>query len=178
MFLPRAQALDDNRVAELVLAFRAGEFGLNILKKPSLLEVDMQPKLDAQGARLLCDGKHTVAALKQLGAELLADEALAQTWSHALVAAITRGVPVSVVEFRDDDPDVVLAYNVAAHDVDSNRYKPTSLKDLADVAKRFKARTPGGDWAKVTHALETLYGRSKRSSAAQILPSIAAFLSR
>ena len=39
------------------------------------------------------------------------------------------GVSVSVVEFATDDPDIVLAYNVLAHDVGSNRYKPTSLKD-------------------------------------------------
>ena len=36
---------------------------------------------------------------------------------------------MSVVEFATDDPDIVLAYNVLAHDVGSNRYKPTSLKD-------------------------------------------------
>ena len=58
------QALDPTRVWQLTEAFRAGDFGVNILKKPSLLEFDQQPKLDAQGARLLCDGKHTVAALK------------------------------------------------------------------------------------------------------------------
>ena len=39
------------------------------------------------------------------------------------------GVSVSVVEFAADDPDLVLAYNVVAHDEASNRYKPTSLKD-------------------------------------------------
>ena len=36
---------------------------------------------------------------------------------------------MSVVEFATDDPDLVLAYNVWAHDEASNRYKPTSLKD-------------------------------------------------
>ena len=36
---------------------------------------------------------------------------------------------MSVVQFLEDDPDVVLAYNVWAHDEASNKYKPTSLKD-------------------------------------------------
>jgi len=58
------QALDPDRVAELAATFRAGEFGMNILKRPALLEHDGQPKRDALGARLLSDGKHTVAALQ------------------------------------------------------------------------------------------------------------------
>ena len=34
------QALDPTRVAQLVESFRAGDFGMNVLKKPSLLSVD------------------------------------------------------------------------------------------------------------------------------------------
>ena len=107
---------------------------------------------------------------------------------------------MSVVEFTTDDPDLVHAYNVAAHDEASNRYKPTSLKDslseidwglfglflqawrgnayftelaervergnyedFVDVARRYKARTPGGEWPKVQTALVALYGPSKRT---------------
>lgn len=107
---------------------------------------------------------------------------------------------MSVVEFTTDDPDLVLAYNVVAHDEASNRYKPTSLKDslseidwglfglflqawrgnayftelaervergnyedFVDVARRYKARTPGGEWPKVQTALAALYGPSKRT---------------
>jgi hypothetical protein len=110
--------------------------------------------------------------MKELRAELEADDSLAETWTIALVAAITKGIEVSVEEFPEDDPDLVLAYNVQAHDEDSNKYKPTSLKDLVAVAKRYKARTPGGDWAKVSKALEALYGSRKRSSTAQLSQSL------
>jgi hypothetical protein len=164
MFWPWVQALDHNRVAQLAESFRAGDYGVNIMKKPSLLEFGRQPKIDAQGARLLCDGKHTIAALKELGAELAANDSLAETWTNALVAAIRTGVPVMVVEFADDDPDVVLAFNSLAHDLDSNRYKATSLKDLVDVAKRYKARTPSGEWTRVQKVLVALYGENKRSA--------------
>jgi len=37
---PCVQALDPTRVAQLVESFRAGDFGMNVLKKPSLLSVD------------------------------------------------------------------------------------------------------------------------------------------
>ena len=109
MFWPWGQALDPIRVAKLVELFRGGEFGMNILKKPSLLEFAKQPKRDAQGARLLCDGKHVIAALQQLRAEFKENKSLgwdeAETWDEALVdAAIPTGsgwwwVRVSVVEF-------------------------------------------------------------------------------
>jgi hypothetical protein len=164
MFWPWVQAIDNNRVAQLAESFRSGDYGVNIMKKPSLLEFDGQPKIDAQGARLLCDGKHTIAALKELGAELAANEALAETWTNALVAAIRTGASVIVVEFEDDDPDVVLAFNSLAHDLDSNKYKATSLKDLVDVAKRYKARTPSGEWCRVQKVLMSLYGENKRSA--------------
>ena len=111
---------------------------------------------------------------------------------------------MSIVEFDTDDPDLVQAYNVAAHDEASNRYKPTSLKDslsevdwglfglflqawrgnayftelaervaervercnyedFVDVARRYRARTPGGEWLKVQTELVALYGQSKRT---------------
>ena len=118
----------------------------------------------------MCDGERSVAARRELAGAFGADSSLAQTWSHALVAALTEGVSVSVVQFPEDDPDLVLAYNATAHDVDSNRFQPTSLKDLVDVARRYQARTPGGDWRKVQNALEALYGRSKRPPTPLIPP--------
>jgi hypothetical protein len=112
-----------------------------------------------------------MARMKELQNEFAKNDSLAETWTDALVAAITTGVHVSVVAFAEDDPDVAIAFNVLAHDVDSNRYKSTSLKNMVDVARRYKARTPGGDWPRVSKALETLYGQNKRSSAAQMSQS-------
>ena len=169
MFWPWGQALDPIRVAKLVELFRRGEFAMNILRKPGLLEFAKQPKRDGHGAWLICDGKHAIAALQQLRAEFEENKSQAETWDEALVDAITKGVRVSVVEFAEDDPDLVQAFNVAAHDADSNTYKHTSLKDLVGVAMRYKARTPGGDWQKVKNTLDTLYGPGKRTSTAQML---------
>lgn len=44
-----------------------------------------------------------------------------------------------------------------------NRWKPTSLLQLVEVVKRFKARTPGGEHKKVKDALIHLYGPGKRT---------------
>ena len=39
---PCVQALEPTRVAQLVDSFRGGDFGVNVLKKPSLLAFDRQ----------------------------------------------------------------------------------------------------------------------------------------
>jgi len=155
--------LGDQRVQELKETFLAGYYGLNILKKPSLLYTDGSPKCGTDGNRLLCDGKHTIYALQEVK-KMYDDESVRDTyeWSDALIKVFTDGVSVSIVEFPEDDPDLVVAYNVAAHDVDSNKYKCTSLLDLVAVANRYKERTPGGDWAKVQHTLEEVYGKGRR----------------
>jgi hypothetical protein len=53
-------------VQELKETFLAGDYGLNILKKPSLLYADGSPKCGTDGNRLLCDGKHTIYALQEV----------------------------------------------------------------------------------------------------------------
>jgi len=87
------------------------------------------------------------------------------TWSGlraSLIDAFEKGVPVQVVEFPEDSPDLVMAYNVSAHDVDSNSYKSTSLREMVIVANKWQTKTPGGDWAKVQSQLEAIYGSKKR----------------
>lgn len=143
--------LDTSRVQELRASFLAGDYGKNILKKPSLLNFAGRQKLGTDGNWLLCDGKHTIAALKGLAEEhrlvlatmktRAADAALeapalealapeaqpdatgakpdalgAHPWSDELVSVINDGIDVCVVEFDEDDPDLVLAYNAQAHD--------------------------------------------------------------
>ena len=58
--------LTPERVEELKEIFMRGEYDKNVLKKPSLRHVGYLPKTDAQGMKLVFDGKHTTAALKEL----------------------------------------------------------------------------------------------------------------
>lgn len=96
---------------------------------------------------MLGDGKQTFIALKECK-ELWEDENEAEKyeWTQKLIDTFEQGVDVSCVEFRDDDPDLVLAWAISIHDVDSNKYRPTSMQDLVRVAKRFHLKTPGGSW--------------------------------
>ena len=47
-----------------------------------------------------------------------------------------------------------------------------------DVARRYKARTPGGEWNKVTNALVALYGPNKRTPSVLFARAPAAYRDR
>ena len=57
---------------------------------------------------------------------------------------MTNGVVCQLQEFPDDDDDIILAFQAAAHDETANKALWTDLKDFAAVAQRYKARTKGG----------------------------------
>ena len=78
-----------------------------------------------------------------------------------MVTAITDGVEVDVVEFPDDHEDLRVAYCTAAHDEASNKYKPSSIKDLVAVAVRYQRKAPGGDWEHVRAKLMKVYGQRR-----------------
>ena len=58
--------IDPRRVQELVTSFRQGDYGINILRKPSILYENNAPALAGDGCYKLSDGKATFAALKVL----------------------------------------------------------------------------------------------------------------
>ena len=162
------RAIDPARVQELKDAFMRGEYGQNILRKPSLLFWQGAPKISAKdGKILLADGKATFAALKALRTEYHSleesEEPLEEdAYSETLVRAFTDGVDCAGIEWDDDDDCLVLAWATHAHDLESNKYKATSLKNLVSVALKYKARQPGGSWSQTQAALEQVYGTPQR----------------
>ena len=153
---------DAKRVCDLKDLFLGGEYGLNILRKPAVLQAHGAPKNDTDGLRLLGDGKHTFAALRECKALYESDDAVNYDWSAPLIAAMTLGVDVQVIEFAEDDPDLVVAWAVGAHDDASNKFKATSLRDMVRVAEAYKGKVPGGDWVKTRALLEKVYGKPRR----------------
>ena len=107
--------VDERRVQQLVDCFLDGDYGVNILRKPSILQEDDRLKLAGDGLVALCDGKHTFAALRIVQA-MYEDEATGDiSWSNSLVRAITIGVSISVVEFKE--PEEMLSFCVAQQQV-------------------------------------------------------------
>jgi len=146
-------------------AFVGGEYGQNLLKKPSLLQVAGMRLTCKDGGLRLADGKQTLVALQELKAAydaLAAEKCDELGYTAALIEALTVGVDVAVVEFADWDEDVSFAWTVAAHDAESNKYKATSLQDLVAVAIRYNKRVPGGSWPATQTLLESVYGRARR----------------
>ena len=134
------RALDAKRVAVLRKLFEDGEYGVNILRKPSLVHDNGSLQKASDGLLRLSDGKHTFAALREVAGAVTADPE--RGWSPELLAAIAEGVSCQVVAFAE--PEELMAFNVAAHDVDSNTYKPTSIKNLVCVVNAYRDKIPGG----------------------------------
>ena len=63
---------------------------------------------------------------------------------------------------EEDDLDLPIAWATAAHDLESNRYRAASLRDLVAVAERYRARTPGGSWQATQTQLENIFGSRRR----------------
>lgn len=63
---------------------------------------------------------------------------------------------------RGEAQDIGYAWAAGIHDVESNRYKATSLKDLVEVANRYRKKAPGGSWKAVQDMLEQVYGAKRR----------------
>ena len=157
--------IDQARVAELRQSFEGGQYGMNLLKKPSLLQESGQRLTCKDTLLKLADGKHTFQALSDIKKHydsLAENQRECQGYTHHLIQALTVGVDVSVLEFEEWDDDVTLAWAVTIHDTESNKYKPTSLKDMVSVATRYKSKVPGGSWSGTQALLESVYGKSRR----------------
>ena len=157
------QELNAQRVQDLVNEFLLGIYGLKVLKDPMIRCVNGVPKLATSGKAKLGDGKHKSTALKQCQQIYEdANECDQHQWSAQLVAVFADGEQVSFVEWPEDDDDLVLAYNTAAHEEGANKAMWSDLKDLANVANRYKAKTPGRLWLDVQKNLENLFPSGKR----------------
>ena len=92
--------LDPRRSDQLKATFEAGEYGQNLLRKPSILHAHGQNLKCKDGKLKLADGKHTIEALKQLKAIFDAQVATGtgeMEFTSALVAVFTKGVQVTVL---------------------------------------------------------------------------------
>ena len=151
--------MDTRRMDQLKASFEHGEYGQNLLRKPSILHVHGQNLRCKDGKLKLADGKHTIEALKQLKAIFDAQVATGTSemeFTKALVAVFTEGVKVIVLEFEDWDDDITCAWAAGVHDVDSNKYRPTSLLEMVDVAMRYQRKVPGGGWKACQELLEQI----------------------
>lgn len=161
--------LDAERVTELVDSFRKGEYGHGILTIPSVLSFqDVLKKSSTDGRLLLNNGKSTVAALKKLYAEWAAaaeDQKEAMEWAAGrLLKVFNDGMRVDVVEYPEDDPVLVVAWNGLAHDTDSNRYRPTTIHMKIQIVNAQRRKVAGGDWDEARKSLLKIYGASKRTT--------------
>ncbi|CAK0910476.1 unnamed protein product, partial [Prorocentrum cordatum] len=154
---------DLERVNELKEVFLTGQYGIGLLKAPSVIQQDGQAKTGSDGRQLLSDGKSTILAMTAVKAIHASGEGANYEWSGALLDAFENGIKVSVLEYPEDDHDLVVAHNALTHDTDSNRYRSTTVKDMADVANRFRNKVPGGDWNAAQESLLQVYGKSKRA---------------
>ena len=149
--------LNPARVSDLLKEWKDGNYGLCIMKEPSIRCVNGKPKMSKEGKLLLADGKHKFKSLCEAKELYGGDSSDEQNWTAPLVDAMTNGVVCQLQEFPDDDDDIILAFQAAAHDETANKALWTDLKDFAAVAQRYKARTKGGMWPDVQKALEALY---------------------
>ena len=157
------RAVSRRRVEELKADFLNGLFGMNVLKKPSVLQFAGKAKHCMDGRVQMADGKHTLTALVECKALWENDDENDKyEWTTKLVECFEKGLSVSVLEFEDDDPDLVLAWATSSHDTESNKYRATSMKDLVKVALNWHAKTPGNSWADTQKKLETLFGKARR----------------
>jgi hypothetical protein len=160
------RSLDGVRVDELKASFERGEYGQNLLRKPTLINHVGQPILCTDGLLKIADGKHTFQALMELQEKMVDNDQDGfedeTPWTESLMIALRVGVDVSVIEFDDYDEDVLIAWAAGLHDVDSNKYKASSLKDLFNVVERYRRKVPGGSWAQTQTVLENLYGKGRR----------------
>ena len=86
-----------------------GEYGNNVLKKPSLRYVVYLPTIGEIGLEFVLDEKHTIAAVKGLQVAWLDDEEREKrAWPSSLPHALDVGVDVQLLQFKEDDGDAVV----------------------------------------------------------------------
>ena len=178
--------MDTRRMDQLKASFEHGEYGQNLFRKPSILHVHGQNVRCKDGKLKLADGKHTIEVLKQLKDIFDAQVATGTSemeFTKALVAVFTEGVKVIVLEFEDWDDDITCAWAAGVHDVDSNKYRATSLQEMVGVAMRYQKKVPGGGWKACQDLLDQIYGKQRRmfvyrmiSAAKALSPTVLASL--
>ena len=130
--------LNPARVSDLLKEWKDGNYGLCIMKEPSIRCVNGKPKMSKEGKLLLADGKHKFKSLCEAKELYGGDSSDEQNWTAPLVDAMTNGVVCQLQEFPDDDDDIILAFQAAAHDETANKALWTDLKDFTAVAQRYK----------------------------------------
>lgn len=112
----------DVRVTEMVNSWLIGGYDLTLLKDPALRGVNGKPKTTANGLYIIADGSHKDCALRRLKAIYDdVDQCDQYVWTDKLVDAITTPIKYRVLEFQDDDDDLMLAYMVAIHEESANK---------------------------------------------------------
>ncbi len=164
--------LDEERIQELTVAFKNGEFGQTTLGCASVT-ADQQDKLKTSrhdGRYRLSNGKSTVAALQALAAEYRAAEGTKEgpPWAKgALLEVLACGLRVDVVVYPADDDDNIVAIQGLMHDQDQNKFVATSIEMKVSIVLRQRARVEGGCWELTSKALLQVYGAGKRRTIAR-----------
>ena len=135
--------------------------------------------MNTDGKRLLLNGLSTILALhicRKVYNEEMEWAEFEPDWTPVLVHDITEDIELPVVEFNDPDADLYYAYCVQVHDTESNKFKASTLLDLAQVAFRYRQKAPNGTWEETTQVLKSVYGQNKSTFVwrmvvvAQIIP--------
>ena len=152
--------LDLEHKNHLVDAFLRGE---SASSDPLLRNVNGRSKLDAQGLKLLINGKHTVAALLECMKifQVHDNEMEAFTFTPSLAKVFTEGLECRVGEFADDSTHAVVSYCVCIHDVGSTKLKASTMNDCVEVVQRFRNRAPGTTWESTKTRMLSFYGTRK-----------------
>lgn len=116
------------------------------------------------GRFVLNNGKHIVAALKELKAAYPDLDALAEeAWCVGdLECTFREGFYVDFVEYPEDDRDSQVAMQVFAHEQDQNKYQPSSIADKVSITMRLFKRT--NDWSITQKTLVSILGAGKGST--------------
>ena len=164
--------LCEERAEELYISFKGGEYGIGILTIPSILCVGNVPKMSVHdGKACISNGKATVVALKRLFEECQketkgeGEEACPPPWAAGeLYDIFEQGLRCDFVQFSTDDRELVLAWYGLAHDVDSNKYRQTSIEVKIRIVENARARAPGGTYTAAVKTLLEIYGVSKKGT--------------
>ena len=123
------------------------------MAKPSVWFVDGIRKISRDDGRsVLNNGKHSVAALKAIAGEedFDLDELAGLDWRVGdLVATFSQGLYVDHVEYPKDDKDAQVAMQVFAHELEQNKFRPSSMSDKVQITLNMHKRSPGGEWSVV-----------------------------
>jgi len=178
------RAINETQKAWLRKQFRMGRYGQTIHTNPSLALVQGNDALCDDGLLKLNDGKTFFDAMhdeelkykKYLAQQSQSAEAASSRDADSddedglpydapemapLVDALAKGVSVGEADYPRLDADLVCAFNAEAHDEMSNRYAPTTIKQLVDVVARVQGKVPGGGWPAVTKRLAEIYGAGR-----------------